>query len=44
MDSSGEDLEGQIADRKADTKLHYKVQMGTRILLGTRLQIMKITI
>jgi hypothetical protein len=38
MGNSGEDSEGQIANRKADTKLCYKVQMGIRALLGTSLQ------
>jgi hypothetical protein len=28
----GEESEGQIADRKADTKLCYKVKMGMRTL------------
>jgi hypothetical protein len=38
MGNSGEDSEGQIPDRKADTKFYYNVQMGTRTLLGTSLQ------
>jgi hypothetical protein len=42
--NSGEDSEGQIADRKADTKLCYKVHMGTRTLLGTGLHAMRMTI
>jgi hypothetical protein len=40
MGNSGENSEGQITDRKADMKLCYKVQMGTRGVLGTRLQAM----
>jgi hypothetical protein len=31
---------GKIVDRKANTKLCYKVQIGTRTLLGTSLQAM----
>jgi hypothetical protein len=40
MGNSGEDSEGQIADRKAGTKLYCNVQMGTKAPLGTRLQAM----